>query len=236
MSIADKAIDCENISKRFGYFFALKKTTFDVANGEILGIVGANGAGKSTLFRILSCVMEPTDGEFSVFGEKNTSNIISIKRNIGITTDESILYGELTIKENLRFYENLHYNFSNEDIERKIEKYAKLLNLDEWINEPVRILSKGMKRKVEIIRALIHNPKILLLDEPYSGIDFKSIEIIIDFLKQLREKQKTTIVLATHKIDVAKQICDRLMILQKGRIKAIVTREKFNNLNLEEYF
>lgn len=236
MSATDKAIECENISKRFGYFFALKKNTFDVHKNEMLGIVGANGAGKSTLFRILSCVMEPTEGKFSVFGKKHTSNIISIKKDIGIITDESVLYGELTIKENLRFYANLHYNFSNEDIERKIEKYTKLLNLNEWINEPVRILSKGMKRKVEIIRALIHNPKILLLDEPFSGIDFKSINIILSLLKQLREDEKTTIVLATHKIEMVKQICDRLMILQKGRIKKIVKRENFKSLNLEDYF
>ena len=100
----------------------------------------------------------------------------------------------------------------------------------------MRILSKGMKRKVEIIRALIHNPKILLLDEPYSGIDFKSINIINDVLTQLREKQQTTILLATHKIEVAKQISDRLMILQKGRIKSIINKDDFNNLNLEEYF
>ncbi|MFX1325894.1 MAG: ABC transporter ATP-binding protein [Promethearchaeota archaeon] len=229
-------LNCENISKQFGYFFALKKISFQVNKNTIFGIAGANGAGKTTLIKILSGLLKPTYGKIILNGLSYDDNSRIIRQNIGITTDESFLFEELTILENLKYYANLHLNFNNENIKEKIEKYCEKFNLSDWINEPIRILSHGMKQKVEIIRVLIHEPSILLLDEPFSGLDYNATSVLIDFFKELQKNKNISIILTTHKIEVYQQICDEILVLKQGKINKTITREEFNATKIKSYF
>ncbi|MFW9895396.1 MAG: ABC transporter ATP-binding protein [Candidatus Thorarchaeota archaeon] len=230
-------IDCKNVSKQFGYFFALKNLTFQVKSDTIFGIAGANGAGKTTLIKILSGLLKPTFGTIFLNGMNYEDNSIIIRQNIGIITDQSFLFEELTIFENLKYYANLHLNFDKGKIISEIDKYCKKFNLTDWIDEPVRILSHGMKQKVNLIRVLIHQPSILFLDEPFSGLDYKATIMLIDFFKELRKNKNISIILTTHKLEIYPQICDDMIILKKGKINKILTREDFNeNEIIKSYF
>ncbi|MFX1489549.1 MAG: ABC transporter ATP-binding protein [Promethearchaeota archaeon] len=231
---SDKIINCTNLSKKFGYFFALKNISFDVRKHTIFGIAGANGAGKTTLIKILSGLLRPTFGKIEIdkLNYNDHSNII--KQNIGIITDESFLFEELTIFENLKYYSNLHFNFNKNDIKINIERLCDKFNLIDWINEPVGVLSHGMKQKVELIRVLIHNPSIIFLDEPFSGLDYKSTNMLIEFLKELRNKVTVSIILTTHNTDVLKEISDEVLILKKGKISKFARIEE--NIEIESYF
>lgn len=233
-----KLINCINVSKQFGYFFALKKISFNIKEHTIFGIAGANGAGKTTLIKILSGMLNPTYGKILIGGLDYDNHSIEIKQEIGITSDESFLYEELTIFENLKFYNNLHLNFEKKDTQTKIEQFTKKFNLSDWTHEPVSNLSHGMKKKVEIIRTLMHQPSILFLDEPFSGLDYNTTKMFIKFLKELNIKEKITIILTTHRVGVFQQICDEIIILKKGKINKTITGEDpdFQNIEIESYF
>ncbi|MHA2185350.1 MAG: ABC transporter ATP-binding protein [Promethearchaeota archaeon] len=230
-------IECSNVSKQFGYFFALKKVSIDIKAQTIFGIAGANGAGKTTLIKILSGLLTPTLGKVSFDGMTYDENANIIRQNTGITTDESFLFEELTIFENLWYYDKLHLNFDKKESKAKIEQYCERFNLEDWIHEPVRILSHGMKQKVELIRALMHQPSILFLDEPFSGLDFKATNLLINFLSDLKKSHNISIILTTHKIEVFPQICDDLVVLKKGKVNKFVSRrEGLNENEIESYF
>ncbi|MFW9783051.1 MAG: ABC transporter ATP-binding protein [Candidatus Heimdallarchaeota archaeon] len=237
MAIKNKEIiNCKNVSKQFGYFFALKDISFKVIANTIFGIAGANGAGKTTLIKILSGLMNPSSGKVYIQGNNYTENPFLIKEMIGINTEESFLYEELTINENLEFYDNLHYNFNKSQIRNKVENYAELFEIHDWLDEPIRNLSHGMKQKVEIIRVLMHEPSILFLDEPFSGLDFKATKLLINLLQNLKKGKNVTIILTTHKIDVLSKIYDDLIILKKGKINKFITKETYEEFEIESYF
>ncbi|MFW9970635.1 MAG: ABC transporter ATP-binding protein [Candidatus Odinarchaeota archaeon] len=229
-------IKCVNISKQFGYFFALKNISFTIKEHSIFGIAGANGAGKTTLIKILSGLLKPTIGNVEIEGMNYNHHSDILKQNIGITTDESYLYNELTIFENLLFYGYLHLNFNRSILKSRIEQLVEQFNLKDWINEPVGVLSHGMKQKVEIIRALIHEPSILFLDEPFSGLDYNSTTMLINFFKELENVKNISIILATHKIEVFQQICDDLIVLKQGKINKSFINEEFDEPQIKSYF
>lgn len=229
-------INCENVSKQFGYFFALKNISFKVLENTIFGIAGANGAGKTTLVKILSGLMNPSSGKVSIHGHEYNEKPLLIKNMIGITTEGSFLYEELTINENLRFYENLHYRFNKNEINNKIKEYAKLFEVQDWLDEPIRNLSHGMKQKVELIRVIMSEPSLLFLDEPFSGLDFKASESLINLLLNWRKGKFLTIILTTHKIEVLTNICDELIILKKGKINKFIAKENYEDYEIETYF
>ncbi|MFX1380266.1 MAG: ABC transporter ATP-binding protein [Promethearchaeota archaeon] len=229
-------IKCINISKQFGYFLALKKISLTIKENTIFGIAGANGAGKTTLIKILSGLLKPTFGSIEVEGMNYLNHSDILKQNIGITTDESFLYEELTILENLMFYGNLHLNFQKTILKSKIEQMVEQFNLKDWLNEPVRILSHGMRQKVELIRALIHEPSILFLDEPFSGLDYNATTMLINFFKELKKNKKISIILSTHKIEVFQQICDDLIVLKQGKINKAFINERFDETEIKSYF
>jgi len=229
-------INCVKVSKQFGYFFALKNISFKIRENTIFGIAGANGAGKTTLIKIICGLLSPTFGKIIIDGLNYEDHPNIIKRNIGITTDESFLYEELTLYENLRYYGNLHLLFDKEELDKKIEDFALKFNLSDWIHEPIGNLSHGMKQKVELIRAIIHEPSVLFLDEPFSGLDYKATKILITFIKELKIKKKITIILTTHNIEVFRQISDDLIILRKGKINKSFSKEDLNEIEIESYF
>ena len=229
-------LECHNVSKQYGFFFALNKITFTVKENAILGIVGANGAGKTTLIKILSGLSTPTSGKILINGMDYKENNRNIKRLIGTISSKSFLYEELSIYENLKFYSKLYSVYEKHEFKDKIEQYADSFNLSDWIYEPISYLSTGMKQKVEIIRMLIHNPSLLLLDEPFSGLDFNSINLLIKILKDLRKDEKLTIILATHKIEVIQQISDAILILKRGKISKFAPKTEMDEIKIESYF
>ncbi|MHA1986432.1 MAG: ABC transporter ATP-binding protein [Promethearchaeota archaeon] len=234
-------INCANVSKQFGYFFAIKNVSFKVKKNTIIGLAGANGAGKTTLIKILSGLLKPsrvgeTIGQIIVEGLNYEHHSNLIKKKIGISTDESFLYEELTIFENLKFYDNLHQNFDKNSIKTKIKQFAKKFNLTEWINEPVENLSHGMKQKVELIRVFMHQPSILFLDEPFSGLDYNTTKLLINSLQELRDKENVSIIVTTHKTEILTQICDEIIILKKGKINKSFTKEEYKGIQIESYF
>jgi len=237
MNKSDKILlECDNISKQYGFFFALNNISFNVEENSILGIVGANGAGKTTLIKILSGLSTPTSGKILINGLNYKENNRNIKQLIGTISSKSFLYEELSIYENLKFYSKLYSVYEKHEFKEKIEQYVDSFNLSDWIYEPISYLSTGMKQKVEIIRILIHNPSILLLDEPFSGLDFNSINLLIKILKDLRKDQKLTIILATHKIEVIQQISDAILILKRGKISKFAPKTEMDEIKIESYF
>jgi ABC-type multidrug transport system ATPase subunit len=237
MNKSDKILlECDNISKQYGFFFALNNISFNVEENSILGIVGANGAGKTTLIKILSGLSTPTSGKILINGLNYKENNRNIKQLIGTISSKSFLYEELSIYENLKFYSKLYSVYEKHEFKEKIEQYVDSFNLSDWIYEPISYLSTGMKQKVEIIRILIHNPSILLLDEPFSGLDFNSINLLIKILKDLRKEEKLTIILATHKIEVIQQISDAILILKRGKISKFAPKTEMDEIKIESYF
>jgi len=229
-------INCVNISKQYGYFFALKNISFKAKGNTIIGLAGANGAGKTTLIKIMCGLITPTLGKIVIQGMDYENHSNTIKKKIGISTDESFLYEELTIFQNLTFYDNLHQNFDKNSIKRKIDQFAKKFNLTDWINEPVENLSHGMKQKVELIRVFMHQPSILFLDEPFSGLDFNTTKLLIDSLNELRDQENVSIILTTHKTDILTQICDEIIVLKRGKINKSFTKKEYKEIQIESYF
>lgn len=229
-------LECDNISKQYGFFFALNKISFHLDENSILGVIGANGAGKTTLIKILSGLTSPTSGKIVIKGKSYKTNDKSIKQIIGTITNKSFLYEELTIYENLKFFSKLYSIYDKPTFKDKIEHYAEKFNLSNWIFEPISTLSTGMKQKVEIIRILIQNPSILLLDEPFSGLDFNTTKLLVKILIELKEKEKLTIVIATHKIEVVQEISDTILILKRGKISKLAPKKEIDKNKIESYF
>lgn len=229
-------LNCENISKQFGFFFALNKISFTVNESTILGIVGANGAGKTTLINILSGLSAPTTGKILIKGMNYKVDERNIKRFIGTITSKSFLYEELSIYENLKFFSKLYAIYDKVETSKIIEQVAANFNLSDWLYEPVSYLSTGMKQKVEIMRVLIHDPSILFLDEPFSGLDFNTINMLITMLINLKEKKNLTLVFTSHNIELIRRISDAILILKRGKISKLVPKDEIDEIKIESYY
>jgi ABC-2 type transport system ATP-binding protein len=210
-------IDAQNLTKKFGDVTAVEDLTFHVDEGEVFGFLGPNGAGKTTTVRMLCCLISRTAGEASIAGYRindvNDSNSLKIRKIIGFLPDSVGLYDELSAYENLDFYGKL-YERTEQQRKESIEHFLKMLDLWEKRDLPVGNFSKGMKQKIAIVRALMHEPKILFLDEPTVNLDPEAARTLRDFILQLK-KEKRTILLNTHNLDEAQRICDRIGILKK---------------------
>ena len=206
-------IEAENLTKKFGDTTAVEGLTFHVNPGEIFGFLGPNGAGKTTTVRMLTCLISMTSGSARVgdyeVGDPKDSN--AIRKMIGLVPDNVGLYEALSPHENLDFYGKL-YERSEAQRKEAIERLLRLLGLWEQRNLPVGAFSKGMKQKVAVARAMIHDPPVLFLDEPTANLDPESAKTVRDFILGLKGENKT-IFLNTHNLDEAQRICDRIGIL-----------------------
>lgn len=207
-------IEVKNLTKRFGDFTAVDNISFTVNDGEIFGFLGPNGAGKTTTMRMLCCLISKTEGNAKIEGKEigNEENSLQIRKIIGIVPDNVGLYEELSAYDNLEFYGKL-YECPEEKRRKNIEHFLKLMNLWDKRNQLVGSFSKGMKQKMAIARALIHEPKILFLDEPTANLDPESSKVVRDFILELKKDGKT-IFLNTHNLDEAQRICDRIGIMR----------------------
>jgi ABC-2 type transport system ATP-binding protein len=218
-------IEVKNLTKKFGESTAVDNLTFSVAEGEVFGLLGPNGAGKTTTIRMLCCLISKTSGEAQVAGYHigNKADSLAIRKLIGLVPDNIGLYEELSAYENLDYYGKL-YECPERKRREKIEYFLKMMELWEKKDQPVSDYSKGMKQKVAIARALIHDPKLLFFDEPTTNLDPESARLVRDFILQLKKEGKT-IFINTHNLDEAQRICDRIGIL-KTKLLAVNTPEQ----------
>ncbi|MGA2912578.1 MAG: ABC transporter ATP-binding protein [Methanoregula sp.] len=207
-------IDAVNLTKKFKDITAVDGLTFHVDEGEVFGFLGPNGAGKTTTVRMLCCLIARTSGEARIagFDTGNDSDSLKIRKIIGLIPENVGLYGELSAYRNLDFYARL-YDRTGQQRKESIERLLRLLGLWEKKDHPVRTFFKGMKQKVAIARALVHDPEILFLDEPTANLDPGAAKTVRDFILELK-KEKKTIFLNTHNLDEAQKLYDRIGILK----------------------
>jgi ABC-2 type transport system ATP-binding protein len=215
-------IEAVNLTKRFGAITAVDSLTFDVAQGEIFGLLGPNGAGKTTTIRMLCCLISVTGGEAHIAGYRlgNKADSLAIRKLIGLVPDNIGLYEELSAYENLDYFGKLYECSAAVRVER-ITYFLKLLDLWDKRDQVISSYSKGMKQKVAIARALIHDPQLLFFDEPTANLDPESSRVVRDFILKLKQDGKT-IFINTHNLAEAQRICDRIGIL-KTRLLAVNT-------------
>jgi len=219
---AAAAIEVEGLVRRFGDFAAVDGIRFSVAPGEIFGLLGPNGAGKSTLIRMLTTLVPPTAGAARVAGCDVVREAAGVRRAIGVIPQNMTSDRELTVKENLSLFAQLH------DVPRRrqpalIAELLDAVQLTAWADKPVKLLSGGMRRRVEIARGLVHRPRILFLDEPTTGLDPVSRAAVWQMLRRLKAEQDLTVVLTTHYLDEADALCDRIAIVDHGKLVALDT-------------
>jgi ABC-2 type transport system ATP-binding protein len=220
----------ENLTKKFGEATAVEGLTFQIQDGEVFGFLGPNGAGKTTTVRMLCGLISKTSGQARI-GDYDTSNradSLRMRKMLGLVPDNVGLYDELTALENLDFYGKI-YEVPEAHRKANIEHFLKMLGLWDKRNVVAGTFSKGMKQKLAIARALIHEPKILFMDEPTANLDPESAKTVRDFILELKKENKT-IFLNTHNLDEAQRLCDRIGIL-KTRLLTIGTPEQLK-LNL----
>ena len=218
-------IETENLTKKFDGLTAVDGVTFKVEEGEVFGFLGPNGAGKTTTVRMLCCLISKTSGTAKVAGYDlgNGSDSLKIRKLIGLVPDNVGLYESLTAYDNLDFYGKL-YDRTESQRKESIATLLKMLELWEKKDVPVATFSKGMKQKLAIALALVHDPQILFMDEPTANLDPEAAKTVRDFVLDLK-KQKKTIFLNTHNLDEAQRICDRIAILNTT-LRAVGTPEE----------
>ena len=211
-------IQVQNLTHRYGERVALSDVSFDVRKGEIFGLLGPNGGGKSTLFRILATLMVPTGGQATIAGHDVTRRPAEVRRHIGVVFQTQSLDKALSVEENLRAQGHL-YGLSGADLRGRIEGAMNRLNIADRRRDLVETLSGGLRRRVEIAKALLHRPQVLLMDEASTGLDPAARRELSRYVETLRENEGVTILLTTHILEEADR-CDRLILLHKGAIVA----------------
>src|SRR6266566_5144771 len=214
------AIDVQNIAKRFGDFTAVKGITFAVETGEIFGLLGPNGAGKSTLIRMLVTLLPPTAGTALVNGFDVIRQADGVRQSIGVIPQAMTTDLELSVEENLIIFAKL-YGVPRAKRERLIDELLEAVELTKWRDAQVKNLSGGMRRRVEIARGLVHEPRIFFLDEPTTGLDPVSRVAVWDMLQKIKQQRDLTILITTHYMDEADKLCDRIAIVDHGELKAL---------------
>jgi len=215
-----QAIAVENIVKKFGDFEAVKGVSFEVRDGEIFGLLGPNGAGKSTLIRMMTTLLPITSGKAYIAGYDVSQKPDAARRLMGVIPQAMTSDIDLTVEENMRIYAKL-YGVGRAERERSIEELLEAVDLTKWRNAQVKTLSGGMRRRAEIARGLVHSPRIFFLDEPTTGLDPVSRVAVWEMLNKLKSRKQLTILLTTHYMDEADRLCDRIAIVDHGRLVAL---------------
>ena len=231
-------IQVSNLTKKYGQTTAVDDISFEIQQGEIVGYLGPNGAGKSTTLKMLVGLLQPTSGDISVAGYDSQTELLELKRHIGYVPEEAQLYEHLTLVEHLQLIGRL-YHLEERLIAQKIEELAKLFDMAFQANQRISGFSQGMRQKCIIMSALMHNPDVLFLDEPFTNLDVGTVTLMKTLLQRLAELGKT-ILYCTHILEVAETLCPRIMIINAGKLiaDAPVTelREQTNQTALNEIF
>lgn len=228
-------IQAEGLKKSFGNFDALRGVDLHVKRGEFMTLFGPNGAGKTTLIKLLATLTNPTSGTLSVYGYDVRKDVNNIRSVIGVISHDPYLYDNLSAFENIKFFGTL---YGLDDLDNRARSVIKQVGLERRMNDLVRTFSRGMKQRLTVARAIVHEPKILLLDEPYTGLDQHGAQIFGEMLSDLKS-QRRTILMTTHNIDEGLDLSDRIGILAKGKIvldcsKTEIQRSGFKDLYISK--
>lgn len=216
-------IQLENLTRHYGSLAAVQDLNMTVQEGELFGFLGPNGAGKTTTIRMIIGLLRPTRGTVSVVGHDVKQEPLAVKRAVGYLAQTPLLYDKLTGREFLRFMGGL-YGLGDEKIDARTEHLLALMDLSDKADQLIESYSGGMRHKIGLCGALLHEPPVLMLDEPLTGLDPYSARRIKDLLQELC-RQGSTVFLSTHVLEVAERVCDRVGILDKGRLVAVGTME-----------
>ena len=218
------AIKVDNIHKSFGEIQAVKGARFQVQQGEIFSLLGPNGAGKSTVISMLTCLLEPTQGEAYVMGHSIRNNPQKVKASLGVVPQEIALYPDLSAAENLKFWGRM-YGMRGTALQKRVDEVLEIIGLQDRKNGKVDTFSGGMKRRVNIGVALLHKPDLIIMDEPTVGIDPQSRRHILDNVKLLNE-QGMTVLYTTHYMEEAQELSDHIAIMDRGEVIAYGTHDE----------
>src|SRR5207244_3051464 len=213
-------IQVNQITKRFGDFTAVDGISFSVEHGEIFALLGPNGAGKSTLIRMLTTLLPPTSGAATICGHDVLKEANAVRHLIGVIPQAMTSDLELSVEENLLIYAKL-YGVPRSTRVRLIPELLEAVELTKWADKPVKNLSGGMRRRVEIARGLVHEPRIFFLDEPTTGLDPVSRVAVWEMLRKIKSERNLTVLLTTHYMDEADKLCDRIAIVDHGELKVL---------------
>lgn len=222
VSTNDHAIEVSHLKKKFGDFTAVDNVSFSVKKGEIFGLLGPNGAGKSTTIRMLCTLNRPTEGSATVAGYDVVKEDSKVREHIGLVSEKMIMYDQLTARENLKLFGKL-YNIPNDALGERVNELLNFVHMKKWANHRISTFSTGMKQRINVIRALVNQPEILFLDEPTLGLDPQSTSEIRELIRKINAENGTTIILTTHMMTEADMLCNRIGIIDHGKIVALDT-------------
>lgn len=209
----------KDVSKRFGNFTALSHISFSLSQGEVVGLLGANGSGKTTLLRILSTMLSPSEGEAYINGYRLGQDNASIRKNVGVLFgSDAGLYDELTGEENLQYFAALS-SVPKKNAEQRIQNLANKLEFEKYLGMRAGAMSKGMRQKIVFARSVIHDPALLLLDEPESGLDFQAAQTVYDFIMHCKKDGKG-VLFSSHSMDSVGHCAQRVLMLKNGQLMA----------------
>ncbi len=233
-------IELKNITRKYGNFLAVDNINLVVPKGEVFGFIGPNGAGKTTTIKMLGGIISPSSGQVKICGIDMTKEPEEAKRKIGFIPDRPFLYEKLTGMEFLRFISEL-YGVDDDIFPEEAEKLLTMFSLIDWADELIEAYSHGMKQRLIMAAALLHDPELIIVDEPLVGLDPEGIKMVRELFKRFAKKGKT-VFMSTHTLKVAEDICDRIGIINKGKVIAIGTIEELrrqaetDKADLEEVF
>ncbi len=230
-------IEVNKVTKAFGHQVALRGVDLSLAEGEFLALFGPNGAGKTTLIRIVASLMLPTGGAVRVRGEDLNKAATSLRRHIGLISHNPLLYGDLTPDENLNFFARMYDlpRAGKESAAARIDAVLEQVGLTARRRDPVRTFSRGMVQRLAIARAILHDPEIMLLDEPYTGLDLQAADMLRSVLQELAASNRT-VILTTHNLEQGLEMCNRAAILNQGRVAWEGTRAGLDLAGMKEIY
>ena len=215
-------IEVSGLYKQFGPFIALRDLSFQVAPGEFVSLMGPNGAGKTTLLRILATLSRPTRGAVTIAGQALPKGADRARRQIGFLSHQPLLYGELSAEENLRFFARM-FDLPRDD--RHIDALLEQVDLAERRHDRARTFSRGMQQRLSIARVLLHDPSVVLLDEPFTGLDPDASDRLAETLRRLHDGRRA-VVMTTHDLDRGLSLCDRALLIARGRLAYVAQRDE----------
>ena len=225
----------EDVSKNFGDIVALSKVSIEIHEGDVIGLVGSNGAGKTTLLRLLAGVYRPSQGQVRL---ANGGNVSESRTNVGVVPENTGLYSRLTAWENIRYHARIQ-GVSDEEAWKRTLYFSKYLGMRDSLQRHTKGFSRGMRQKTALLRALVHAPKVLLLDEPTAGLDVSSARTVRELVQQLGE-DGGTVIYSTHQLEEAQRVCNRIIIIHNGEVRADGTPQellqKTGQAHLEEAY
>lgn len=229
MFASNALIEARQLVKRFGDKLAVNNVNFEVQGGEVFGFLGPNGAGKTTTIKMIVGLLQPTSGTVRVAGYDVQAQPLLAKAACGYVPDTPNLYAKLTGRELLRFVGDL-YSLDRQQVARRIDELLRMFDLNEAADDTIDSYSHGMQQKASLSAALIHDPKVLVLDEPTVGLDPKSARLIKDILRQIANRG-AAVMLSTHILEIAERMCDRIGIIDKGQLVAVGSMDQLRALS-----